>query len=546
MYECEKEKLKLMLSKLPGRINLTLDVWTSYTMEGYISLIAHYVDQNWKLHSKMLNFSHFPPPHFGREMAKIIYDFLEDWGIKRKIFSLTLDNSSSNDKIQDYLKERLLLQNNGLLCGGEFFYIRCVAHILNLIVQEGLKFVGQDIHKIKESIKYVKGSKGRIRSFKACIAKIGGMNTKMGLHLDVVTRWNSTFLMLESALSYQRAFTSLAFEDRSYLNCPTNEEWDKRRKNPFYQITELLYGSSYPTYNLYFIQVWKIECLLIKNVSNENGMIRVMASEMRGKFGKYWSEYSIVLSFGCILDPHFKFEFFKFCYSKIGLDPMACQAKLKVVKHKLKRSNFRKDTTSYSMKDYKEKEKEKPKEKSSSDTRTSSIKCFKCLGRVHIASQCPTKKTMILKGNEILSEDSTTSSSSSFSDEKMKFYVNDDERKIEKKEGLRVGGGVSSKKVVPRSQFSIKHSIKHIIVMHFGLTNTPRTFMRLMNHVLRYCIGRFVVVYFDDILINSKSLNERIGHLKKVLIILRDNHLCQLRKIYFLSRKCKLFGIYSW
>nr|KYP48753.1 Putative AC transposase [Cajanus cajan] len=127
MYECEKEKLKLVLSKLPGRINLTSDVWTSCTTEGYISLTTHYVDQNWKLHSKMLNFSHFP---------KIIYGFLEDWGIETKIFSLTLDNASSNDKMQDYLKERLLLQNDGLLCGDEFFHIRCVAHILNLIVQE--------------------------------------------------------------------------------------------------------------------------------------------------------------------------------------------------------------------------------------------------------------------------------------------------------------------------------------------------------------------------------------------------------------------------
>nr|KYP39762.1 Putative AC transposase [Cajanus cajan] len=178
----------------------------------------------------MLNFSHFPPPHSGCEMAKIIYDFLEDWGIERKIFSLTLDNASSNnDKMQDYLKEKLLLQNDGLLCC-EFFHIRCVAHILNLIVQEGLKVSGRAIHKIRESIKCVKGSEGRMRSFKACIAKVSGINTKMGLCLDVVTWWNLTFLMLERALLYRRAFTSLAFEDKSYLNCPTNEEWDRGEK----------------------------------------------------------------------------------------------------------------------------------------------------------------------------------------------------------------------------------------------------------------------------------------------------------------------------
>jgi hypothetical protein len=61
--------------------------------------------------------------------------------------------------------------------------------------------------------------------------------------------------------------------------------------------------------------------------------------------------------------------------------------------------------------------------------------------------------------------------------------------------------------------------------MPFGLTNAPSTFMRLMNHAFSAFLGRFVVVYFDDILVYSKSLDEHIEHLHCVLAVLRKEKL---------------------
>ncbi|KAE8656709.1 hypothetical protein F3Y22_tig00116997pilonHSYRG00207 [Hibiscus syriacus] len=77
-----------------------------------------------------------------------------------------------------------------------------------------------------------------------------------------------------------------------------------------------------------------------------------------------------------------------------------------------------------------------------------------------------------------------------------------------------------------------RYDSNEYLVMPFGITNAPTTFCTLMNKVLQPFLDQFVVVYLDDIVIYSKTLEEHIEDLKQVFLVLRDNEL------YVKEEKC--------
>ncbi|KAL6286717.1 hypothetical protein ACE6H2_011107 [Prunus campanulata] len=110
----------------------------------------------------------------------------------KNILTITAENASSNTKAIDYLKSKMgHLGNGSLVLDGKYMHIRCCAHIVNLIVRDGLKKLEKSILCIRNAVKYVRSSPKRLEDSKSCVKK-EQIECKWLVVLDVPTRWNST------------------------------------------------------------------------------------------------------------------------------------------------------------------------------------------------------------------------------------------------------------------------------------------------------------------------------------------------------------------
>ncbi|XP_054795873.1 zinc finger BED domain-containing protein RICESLEEPER 2-like [Prosopis cineraria] len=167
-----------------------------------------------------------------------------------KVFTITVDNASSNDTALASLKG-VLRHWNGLVCDGEFLHLRCCAHILNLIVSDGVKDMHKCIEGIRNAIKYVRSSPSRFHKFKELVEKMK-IDSRRLLSMDCPTRWNSTYIMLESAIKFYSVFERMEQQDNDYRNFfldknligPPNENDWKDAKDFIVDVFAVLYESA--------------------------------------------------------------------------------------------------------------------------------------------------------------------------------------------------------------------------------------------------------------------------------------------------------------
>ncbi|WCJ20036.1 Zinc finger BED domain-containing protein RICESLEEPER 2 [Euphorbia peplus] len=320
IFEHEKSRTLATFEKNSSRFAITTDMWTASNQDkGYMVITAHFVDDSWKMQSRIIRFVHVPCPHTAEVLCDVLVHSLVEWNIERKVSTFTLDNCSTNDKLVNLILKKVPSKN--FLLGGKLMHMRCCAHILNLIVKEGLTIIDSAIEKVHQSVVFWTATPKRCEKFEETV-RLLKVPYNRKLVLDCRTRWNSTYLMLSVALLYKDAFNRLFLLEPFYQCVPLEEEWELAKKfcdrlGLFHSITELFSGTNYPTANLYFPKICEVKLALSEWLVCGEPCIEEIASKMIEKFEKYWSQIHGIMAVAIVLDPRFKLMLLEFYFPRL-------------------------------------------------------------------------------------------------------------------------------------------------------------------------------------------------------------------------------------
>ncbi|GKA01377.1 zinc finger BED domain-containing protein RICESLEEPER 2-like protein [Tanacetum coccineum] len=159
MYDFEKTKSVILLEACQSRIAITTDMWTSGNQKkGFMVVTAHFIDESWVLQNRIMRFAYVPHSHTTEDLTNEPIDAIVEWNIDRKL--------------------SIKLSGEHLVMEGKLLHMRCSAHILNLIMKDGLEVIGKAIDNIHDSVTYWKATAKRIEDFHKMARKLKNPTTK--------------------------------------------------------------------------------------------------------------------------------------------------------------------------------------------------------------------------------------------------------------------------------------------------------------------------------------------------------------------------------
>ncbi|GAB4832825.1 hypothetical protein Ancab_040288 [Ancistrocladus abbreviatus] len=318
-YLREKQKLQKFIDGLPGRICLALDVWTSNQTTCYVFLTGQFIDNDWKLHRRLLNVVMEPFPESDTALSHAVATCLSYWNLENRLSAVTV-NQSLTDSALENLRALISVKNSRIL-NGQLLIGNCIARTLSGMAQEVLTAGQETIKKIRASVKYVKTSESHEEKFLELKQQLQ-VPTEKSLSLDNLTQWNTTYDMLLAAAELKEVFSCLDTSDPEYGDAPSMEDWKQvenlcAQLKLLYDTANLLTTKTNPPTNVFFHEVWKIQLELARTAASDDPFVRHLAKSMQETFQKYWRDCCLVLAIAVAMDPRFKMKLVEFSFTKI-------------------------------------------------------------------------------------------------------------------------------------------------------------------------------------------------------------------------------------
>ncbi|XP_024968944.1 zinc finger BED domain-containing protein DAYSLEEPER-like isoform X1 [Cynara cardunculus var. scolymus] len=320
LYQRERQTLLDLIGSVPGRVNLSLDMWSTYQSVGYAFITGQFIDDDWKLHRRILAVVLLPFPDSESAFNHAILSCISDWNLENKLFAVTLDESFANKAVRRNLRH-LLSVKNPLILNGKLLIGSCYARVLGHLVQDALGSLRETVKKVRDSVKYVV-------TVDACQERFNDLKLQLqvpsakSLVLDDQTQWNTTYHMLIAACELKEVFSCLDTFDSNYRITLTMDEWKQLDVlctflKLLLDAANLLTGPTYPTANAFFHEAWKIQLELKHAAVSDDAFIRNLTRPMHERFNRYWKDCSLVFSIAVVMDPRFKMKLVEFSFSRI-------------------------------------------------------------------------------------------------------------------------------------------------------------------------------------------------------------------------------------
>ena len=308
MYETAKEKLLIQLSQIKT-CAVTTDFWTSASSESYITVTCHFLTSTWELDSHILNTYQVKMQHTGDNIAAELMKVADNWKISDKITRAVTDSASNM---------KAAIRTTG------WKHLPCIAHTLNLIVQESLEH-DSELSTIRQKVRSI------VTFFKQSVQakdKLGEIQIQTTgeekkLIRDVVTRWNSSYYMFERVVEmYQAVNSALCFMDISDIQFEVSILKDATKLlQPFEEAMKEFSADK-------FISISKIIPLayMLQRVTVRSDSTQLLKQNLINSMGRRFCniEANYILAASTLLDPRFK---------KLGFgDPSACSKAIERLK----------------------------------------------------------------------------------------------------------------------------------------------------------------------------------------------------------------------